>query len=305
MAIRLSAEKISRENRIFATDDIEGMLALLCELEAEVAEYIECGAARPYYFLDIVDAYLARATESECANLSAGLLDYKNRRFDAMFIDEAEEDLADFEFEFRDPYIVEKYAPGQHIQFGNYPSTKYGDVRPIDWRILDVMGTKALLITNGVVECKKYDPRMNLDLSWEESDLRAFLNGEYAASAFNDMERSQLLDVSLTNGRNPKFGTEGGADTVDKVFLLSLDEVDQYFADDFDRRSIGTDFAKRKSMNLGPSGYSWWWLRSPGHSKAWASYVFDDGVIFYYGDYVYNHYGGVRPCICVDLRDID
>jgi hypothetical protein len=46
---------------------------------------------------------------------------------------------------------------------------------------------------------------------------------------------------------------------------------------------------------------SWWWLRSPGYSSAFASAVIEDGKIRVDGIDVNGGEGGVRPALWVEL----
>ena len=74
-----------------------------------------------------------------------------------------------------------------------------------------------------------------------------------------------------TNPGNPTYGVPGGNNTVDRIFLLSITEVQQYFNNDADRiaRFNGTA--------------SWWWLRSPGRYTFSATYVNIVGDIYLLG----------------------
>ena len=51
----------------------------------------------------------------------------------------------------------------------------------------------------------------------------------FIAEAFSASEKSAIPTVTLSNPDNPNYGTEGGNDTQDQVFLLSLEELQQYF----------------------------------------------------------------------------
>jgi len=83
---------------------------------------------------------------------------------------------------------------------------------------------------------------------------------------------------------NPDSDTYGGNDTKDKIFLLSIDEISQYFPDD------STRIAYTTYRNA-----SWWWLRAPGYYTDSAAFINIDGLIIYNGHYADLDVLGVRP----------
>jgi hypothetical protein len=93
----------------------------------------------------------------------------------------------------------------------------------------------------------------------------------------------------VNNEINPECGTSGGADTLDKIFLLSISETKKYFNSDEARVAYYLD------SDL-------WWLRSPGDISGNAANVGRVGVIDVYGIFV-NHvvHGGVRPALWLNL----
>ena len=73
---------------------------------------------------------------------------------------------------------------------------------------------------------------------------------------------------------------EGGKDTNDRIFLLSVDEADQYFADDASREcqavyTVRQNGAYRNTSN----GNTAWWLWSPGGNKGFATSVDNFGCV--------------------------
>ena len=96
----------------------------------------------------------------------------------------------------------------------------------IDWRVLDIQGNKALLISKEVLEKRPYNDEYK-DITWEKCTLRGYLNGEF----YNKLgaAKSAIAETRNANPNNPWYGTTGGNATIDKVFLLSLEEVCSYF----------------------------------------------------------------------------
>ena len=153
------------------------------------------------------------------------------------------------------------------------------------WRVLDVERETetALLIAEKPVCERPYHSKWT-EITWEQCDLRKWLNGEYYKNTFSEEERAGILECELKNPDNPNYGTKGGNDTRDKVFLLSIEEAKKYFMNDRDR-STGI----------------WWWLRSPGGNGDNAAYVGGVGGIIDHGHYVSTR-TGVRPALKINLK---
>ena len=97
------------------------------------------------------------------------------------------------------------------------------------WQVLEIRDGKALLITRDIIDARAFDNDGKTNI-WSESSLRKWLNGEFY-SGFNAEEKSRILSTNVVNNDNPWYGTDGGQDTVDNVFLLSIEEVVGYFGD--------------------------------------------------------------------------
>ena len=201
---------------------------------------------------------------------------------------------------------------GEIIQFGGY-----------DWRILDIQDGKALLISDKILENRAYHNK-RVD-TWADSDLRAYLNDEFYNS-FSAKDRARIAEVTNTNPDNQWFGTPGGANTQDRIFLLSLDEVVKYFGDSGQLANRPSEYVRqiddqynenRVAYHVGGTYYYgniWqdtytvgagdpraWWLRSPGGISYYAASVGGSGLIYSYGsDVIINEYG-VRPALWLNL----
>ena len=87
------------------------------------------------------------------------------------------------------------------------------------------------------------------DVTWETCTLRTWLNEDFYTTAFSKKERGYIAETLVKNEDNPEYGTVGGNDTRDKVFLLSIGEATTYFDPDPDaygpaRRAKVTEYAK-------------------------------------------------------------
>ena len=138
-------------------------------------------------------------------------------------------------------------------------------------------------------------------VTWETCTLRKWLNGDFLNAAFSAEEQVRLETVTVTADKNPKYDTDPGNDTQDKVFLLSIDEVNRYFASDDARVCMPTKTAVANGAYTNAAGTCWWWLRSPGYGTINAADVKRDGSVYGSGSYVDSGRGGVRPVVALRL----
>ncbi len=200
---------------------------------------------------------------------------------------------------------------GNKITFGNY-----------DWRVLDVQSNMALIITEDIVGQRAFNNRAG-DVTWADCELRKYLNGAFY-DAFSQEDRSRIAAVTNKNPDNPWYGADGGEDTLDYVFLLSIEEaVCKYFGDssrNLENRSAKQRywFQKKDENNIKRrsvfDGYSWWWwLRSPGRDNRRAVYIHGDGNLGIQGNGTFKYSsntihpltgdnsGGIRPALWLKL----
>ena len=198
--------------------------------------------------------------------------------------------------------------------FGMYPEGE-----PIEWIVLEKDDNKALLLSKYILDCKCYN-EIQTDVTWETCTLRSWLNDTFYNAAFSDWCKSKILTTNVLNSNNNKYGTSGGNNTNDKIFCLSIDEVNRYFnqsnMEDENKRvaTRGTNFAKAVNNNgynlyvQDESGWyygnSFFWLRSPGRSQSHAALVLSHGLLGIGGDAVCSGTllggYGVRPAMWVN-----
>lgn len=105
----------------------------------------------------------------------------------------------------------------------------------------------------------------------------------------------------LENKDSEKYGTLGGDDTDDKVFILSIEEARKYFPADEDRKAKVTKYARQNNAYADVKGCGYWWLRSVGQDQFDASYVDRDGQICEGGRLVYTQNHSLRIAIWVNV----
>ena len=190
------------------------------------------------------------------------------------------------------------YNPDSTMKFGNYHGA-------VEWLVLDKKDGKALLISKYCLDAKEYDKNENNEsVTWETSTFRQWLNSGFIDETFTDEEKTLICGTHLQNTDNPKWGTNGGSNTTDKVFLLSIDEATRYFASDKARMAEATDYAKDKGIFVSEeNGKSWWWMRSLGRNNSDAAYVDIGGSVRNYGSYANDGESGVRPAMWVNIGE--
>ena len=193
------------------------------------------------------------------------------------------------------PAMLEKdntrYSAGgrKMITFGNYGG------EDIDWIVLDENEDGMFIVSEKILDEKEFNPEVN-DLTWEESELRKWLNDDFINLAFNSDEKERILKTNIKNLDNPEvFYAKGGNDTDDYVFLLSFDEIYRLFDndDDADLRAGATKYAVENGTRPAENNCCFWWLRTPGSSDR-------NGVAgFMYVNYLGEHnlYSGM-PVYC-------
>ena len=194
---------------------------------------------------------------------------------------------------------------GDKISFGSY-----------EWRVLEVQNNTALIITEYIIEQRAYHNAYK-DITWADCSLRKYLNSEFY-DRFTTAEKSRIIPVLNKNPDNQWYGTKGGTDTQDSIFLLSIEEtVCRYFGDSSSKLySPGKNqryWFERKDKNNSKriarlesrkEGSWWWWLRSPGRVSIKAVYIHGDGNIGIQGNNILKGNisdgeckGGLRPAL--------
>lgn len=201
----------------------------------------------------------------------------------------------------------------------------------IEWDVLSADNNGILLVSHYVLDARPYN-NADAPVTWEYSSLRAWLNNDFYNTAFSDIDKLHIETVNLANNNNEFTGIAGGANTNDNVFLLSVDDLLEYY--DFnvyyehwgsseELMTEATQYAidngvwyKNIDQEFYDSwhfeeGYSediigmrsaWWYTRTPGYACDYVCGVSDlgnTGTNFYYCE-TYEGYYGVRPAIYVN-----
>ena len=217
------------------------------------------------------------------------------------------------------------------VYFGNYwqndtngdgKADKNDEKEPIKWRVLSVDGDDAFLLADQSLDSQEYNNTW-VDVTWETCTMRSWLNGygsgsnvseeddtgdNFLDNAFSADEQAAIGNTNIVNADNPEYGIEGGNDTSDKVYLLSIDEVlkPEYgftsdYSDTESRRAKNTAYVKEQGALTVNAGNGVWWLRSPGDHSDYATNVSGNGYVSRNGIPIYSINYVVRPALHLNL----
>lgn len=203
--------------------------------------------------------------------------------------------------------IIPAIAPvGSLIKYGKYEqdNDSSNGIEDIEWIILAKDDNKMLVISDKAIDCKPYHSSYG-NTTWEECSLRRWLNDTFVNEAFTTEEQEKILTTNVTADANPDYDTDAGNDTEDKVFLLSIEEVNRCFNNDSERQCVSTEYAKANgayTYEIDGASNCFWWLRSQGgYSNKSASVVNSDGTVSKYGNAVDDNRDCVRPAMWISL----
>lgn len=170
---------------------------------------------------------------------------------------------------------------GDVVKFGSYEQD--GNIlngkEPIEWRVLEVEGDRAYVVSEKALDAHAFNEDTDDGNDWSSSDLKAWLEEDFASQAFTDDEMNEI----------------DGAPT-----LLSVDEARSYFGD------YGMCEPTQQAVNNGANkdednGACHWWLRSPGGDSYHAAGVNEDGYVYSDGYVVDFTDFAVRPALWVSV----
>lgn len=174
---------------------------------------------------------------------------------------------------------------GDEVRLGHY-----------DWIVLEKQDDKILVVSKYSVGLAGFRDN-GMYLTWDVSDLREWLNGQFMDKILlPGDEKTLILPTKVSTPANPEYGTAGGPDVTDRLFILSYDEVMKYFPNAQDRvLTTAEDTA---------TGVAWW-TRTHGQDQNNVVCVDQYGEISLEGnnsnDFVYKAHA--RPAMWIDMTE--
>ena len=171
---------------------------------------------------------------------------------------------------------------GDRVRFGNYMGSK-------GWIVLDKQDDKLLILSEKAICDRIYNGETEY-VTCSTCSLRAWLNTDYLTLAFSGEELESIADTSVYTAPAPTWKSEPGEYTIDKVFLLSIEEAEKHFSNNAERMIT----TKRREK-------CWWWLRTPTDDCKTA-YVYYDGSINNSGTQTDERQFSVRPAMWIVIK---
>ncbi|MBD5545063.1 MAG: hypothetical protein HDR01_12735 [Lachnospiraceae bacterium] len=211
---------------------------------------------------------------------------------------------------------ISKNDTNYNGHFDDMPASngyRYFKWERIKWKVLNNDGSTLFVVADKAIDCKDYNDEY-VSATWETSTIRDWLNDSFYGTAFSSSEQNAIIIQNVVNEDNPYYGgTEGGNNTSDKIYLLSIGEVanetygfcSDYSTYSMSRRMKASDYANARgiwrSSSSAYEGNCWWWLRSPGGYSNDAAAVYSSGCVSRDGTLVINDIGGVCPALHINL----
>lgn len=121
---------------------------------------------------------------------------------------------------------------GEIVTFGSYEQDddSSNGAEKIEWIVMEVEEHRALLLSRYVLDVKSLHETKK-QVPWKSCDLRQWLNKDFFNSAFSESEQTLIAETELKNPEFTYISKPQNVDTVDKVFLLSNEELGKLYGD--------------------------------------------------------------------------
>lgn len=199
-----------------------------------------------------------------------------------------------------DKNLLSQAAVGDYIVFGAYEqdnNTQNGK-EDIEWQVLAKDNDLLFVISRYALDCQPYNKNYT-NVTWESCTLRTWLNQDFLNAAFKDAEKAMIPTALVNADPNPEYDTDPGNNTLDKIFLLSITEIKQYFMTDSAMKCTPTIYAQKQGAFASSDNLCWWWLRSPGYNQSDSAFVDTNKGIYTSGDSVRIKRNAVRPALWI------
>ena len=215
-------------------------------------------------------------------------------------------------------YVKQKATPESHesstSEFDDETAISPGKIywfkcEPIQWKVLSNKNGEALVVSSLLLDAHRFNPRGNdyrAKNNYQESEIRKWLNSEFLSFAFSfcaDVIKTTTVDnsASSTDSPNNRFSC---SDTLDKVFLLSYQDYQNYsygFEDDDSLICKTTEWARARGAWASYFKKGNYWTRSPrsdSSNSVWCVRTdggFDSLCLFDSSDYC------IRPAMRIKI----
>ncbi|MDO5479355.1 MAG: DUF6273 domain-containing protein [Clostridia bacterium] len=138
---------------------------------------------------------------------------------------------------------IEKAEIGDSVWFGAYEQDNNleNGKETVEWIVLDKVDGKIVVTSKKGLDYKSYNDEQT-EVTWENSSIRKWLNGEFYNESFSDKEKEMISKEMVINYESVNFETGEYEKVYDNIFLLTNFEVEYYMAF-ADRRREPTNYA--------------------------------------------------------------
>ena len=178
------------------------------------------------------------------------------------------------------------------VSFGSYEQDNNIDngKEELKWIVLCEKGDQRLLVTAQVIDAFRYNSVWE-ETTWKSSSLRAWLRKDFMDEAFTEEEKQRIVEKDRTD--------KNGIESTDTVFVMNVDELNEYWESKEDRKTSATDYALARGV-YECLDHCWWWVSDQGEtSPFYAAYVNCIGDILENGMLVFCSDFGVRPAVWI------
>ena len=227
---------------------------------------------------------------------------------------------------------------GDMITFGSYEQDNdlTNGKEPITWRVLDYNSQKriAFVLSEKALDTRAFNEDNSSGCTYDRSTIRSWMNGydkaqndlkkdfttnNFIDTAFTPEEQDRIAKTLVVPDKNPKadenpeYNYVTGYMTEDKIFLLSITEVNQYLKTASDKQADTTRYAVKKGARVvssvshndtengtcnDPHCWALWWLRTNGQYTTYKTYVYNS-TISVNGNFLAISHMSVRPALWV------
>lgn len=233
---------------------------------------------------------------------------------------------------------------GNILTFGTYEQDNNlnNGKEPIEWIVLRNENNKLLVVSKYVIDLQQYHSSDDEPITWEQSEVREWLNSEFIDNAFTEEEKGYIvlshISTPNTNGvadgrYDQLWETYGGNDTEDYIFLLTEEEIEKDLLSN--KVTQATEYVvscakliQEEHDKRWPSQFAYyyktslptetndmtWWTRSSGTPMKWeedysvktTGYT-NNVILFRYSHYhdgiKCDCYEGIRPAMWIEIRE--
>ena len=184
---------------------------------------------------------------------------------------------------------------GDTIFFGEYEQDgdKENGREYIEWEVLEAEDNKLLIISKYCLDVQKYNDASET-ADWKSSSIRSWLNGRFAANAFDNEDPAKVV---ITNLYSVSDSDEEDQITNDRIFLLGSEDIEYYYPEEKDRLCQAATSLQETNLFIDGNGNCSWWLRDGVTEDDRSALIVDSsGIIM---ESMYEISNAVRPVMWI------